>query len=454
MSRTSASRHALPKKISYAEASRLARDADTQIRTSLVGRRDIPEEVLYYLAGDATPDVRREVAQNAGTPGQADLLLARDTDPTVRTDLATKLSCLAPDLEPDAQEKLYQLTEQSLMILAQDQLVRVREILSEAFCSLTNVPQGVIECLAREPELCVAGPVLRASPLLHDALLQEIIDSEPIRGALGAIAERDGLAAPLADAIFSAGDIEATTRLLANPSAQVREETLDLIAAAAEPVTAWHEPLVQRPSLSGRAVRRIAGFVATRFLEQLRRRADLDEETLQAITDIVAQRLDDDLLTAGAGDTAQAGDGDPDWAREEGVSGRAAPVDPDWASEDGDQETAAERALVLANAGTLDETTIADAMATGDRPLAVAGFALLTELPETVLSRTIAMRNAKGIVALAWKAGFSMRLAVRAQIQLAGIAPDQVVCAAKGEEYPMDRQELLWQLGFISGDPT
>lgn len=447
----SSARDALPENIGYADASRLARHADPKIRTSLAARRDVPEEVLYYLAGDTTPDVRREVAQNAGTPCQADLLLARDTDPSVRTDLATKLSRLAPDLDPDAQEKLYQLTEQSLMILAQDQLVRVREILSEAFCALPSAPRGVIECLARDPELSVAGPVLRTSPLLQDDLLQEIIDSEPIRGALGAIAERDGLAAPLADAIFFAGDVEATTRLLANPSAQVREETLDLIAAAAEPITAWHEPLVQRPNLSGRAVRRIAGFVATSFLDQLARRADLDEATLQAVTDIVAQRLDDDPPTAGAPPTDDD-DGDPDWAREDGASRRAVPVDPDWAAEDDDQETAAERAQALLTAGTLDETAIADALAAGDRALAVAGFALLTELPDSVLSRTIAMRNAKGIVALAWKAGFSMRFAVRAQIQLAGIAPDQVVRAAKGEQYPMDRKELLWQLGFLAGE--
>ncbi|MHA1572190.1 MAG: DUF2336 domain-containing protein, partial [Alphaproteobacteria bacterium] len=287
-------------------------------------------------------------------------------------------------------------------------------------------------------------------PLLHNDLLQEIIDSEPIRGALGAIAQRDGLAAPLADAIFAAGDIEATTRLLANPSAQVREETLDLIAAAAQPITAWHEPLVQRPNLSGRAVRCIAGFVATSFLEQLRERADLDDETLQAVTDIVARRLDDDAPTVEAG--AAGDDDDPDWAHEGPAPRRTESADPDWASEDGDQETATERAQAMADAGTLDETTIADALAAGDRTLAVAGFALLTELPESVLSRTIAMRNAKGIVALAWKAGFSMRFAVRAQIQLAAIAPDQVVRASGGEEYPMDRQELLWQLGFISGE--
>ncbi len=448
----SSARDALPLKIGYADARRLARDADPKIRTSLAARQDVPEEVLYYLAGDTTPDVRREVAQNAATPCQADLLLARDSDPAVRTDLATKLSRLAPDLDPDAQEKLYQLTEQSLLVLAQDQLVRVREILSAAFCALPHAPRGVIECLARDPELSVAGPVLRTSPLLQDDLLQEIIDSEPIRGALGAIAQRDGLAAPLADAIFFAGDVEATTRLLANPSAQVREETLDLIAAAAEPVTAWHEPLVQRPNLSGRAVRCIAGFVATSFLDQLARRTDLDEATLQAVTDIVAQRLADDPPPTASKTPTDDDDSDPDWAREDGASRRAVPVDPDWAAADDDGETAAERAEAMLAAGTLDETAIADALAAGDRGLAVAGFALMTELPESVLSRTIAMRNTKGIVALAWKAGFSMRFAVRAQIQLAGIAPDQVVRAAKGEQYPMDRQELLWQLGFVAGE--
>lgn len=429
----------LPQKIDYDDASRLARDADSRIRSSLAARRDIPEEVLYYLADDEVSDVRRELAQNEGTPRQADVFLARDAEPSVRTDLATKLTRLAPGLDAHEQERLYHLTEQALMILARDQVVRVREILSETLGSLATAPQGVIECLARDPVLSVAGPVLRASPLLNDDLLQEIIDSEPIQGALAAIAERDSLPEPLADAIFSAGDIDATARLLANSSAQIREETLDLIAEAAEPVPDWHEPLVQRPRLSGKAVRHVAGYVATRFLSRLQQRADLDEETLEAVAEIVARRLDAPVA-------------DPDWAEAEPAPRRGGPVDPDWAAENDDQETAADRAQAMLDDGTLDESAVADALAEGDRAFAIAAFALKTELPESVLSRTIAMRNAKGIVALSWKAGFSMRFAVRAQIQLAGIAPDNAVRATTGDEYPMDRQELQWQLGFVAGE--
>jgi len=418
---------ALPSNIGYDDASRLARDADPRIRSSLAARRDIPEEVLYYLADDE------------GTPRQADVFLARDADPSVRTELATKLTRLAPGLDPEEQEKLYRLTEQALLILAQDQVVRVREILSETLGALDTAPREVIECLARDPVLSVAGPVLRASPLLHDDLLREIIESEPIQGALAAIAERDSLAAPVADAIFSAGDIAATARLLANPSAQIREETLDMIAAAAEPVPEWHEPLVRRPHLSGTAVRHIAGFVATRFLDRLQRRDDLDDTTLEAVAQIVARRLD-------------AAPDDPEDARPGPAARRGGPVDPDWAAEAEGQETATERAAALLQAGVIDEFTIVDTLAAGDRALAIAAFALKTELPEAVLSRTIAMRNAKGIVALAWKAGFSMRFAVRAQIQLAGIAPDNVLRPTTADEYPMDRQELLWQLGFVSGE--
>ncbi len=439
----------LPDEISYTEAGRLARHGDSQIRSSLAGRPDIPEEVLYFLAEDEASDVRREVAQNDRAPRHADLLLASDSDPSVRTDLATKLCRLVPGLDPETQEKLYQLTEQSLLILAWDQLLRVREILSEALCSVASAPQTVIECLARDATLSVAAPVLRSSPLLNDDLLLEIINSGPIRGALGAIADRDGLKAPLADAIFSAGDTAATARLLANPSAQIREETLDMIVAAAPPIPDWHDPLVRRPRLSGRVVRHIAGFVAANLLESLQRRTDLDQETLDEIAEIVEQRLDEPAPER----TVDAPvDGDPDWADRDPVSRRRAPVDPDWADEDAVQETAADRAQAMLKAGTLDESALADALAEGDRAFAIAAFAVKVELPESVLSRTIAMRNGKGIVALSWKAGFSMRFAVRAQIQLAGIAPDETVRPTDSGEYPMDRQELLWQLGFISGE--
>ncbi|WP_369127350.1 DUF2336 domain-containing protein, partial [Acinetobacter johnsonii] len=66
--------------------------------------------------------------------------------------------------------------------------------------------------------------------------------------------------------------------MLANPDASIREKTLDELAAQAEKVQSWHEPIALRTDLSKRAIWRIASFVASSLIEQLVARYGLDEE--------------------------------------------------------------------------------------------------------------------------------------------------------------------------------
>ena len=62
--------------------------------------------------------MRREIVANKATPRQADVLLAGDTDDQVRCDLALKIARLLPDLKPDEQTRVRELTLQALEILA------------------------------------------------------------------------------------------------------------------------------------------------------------------------------------------------------------------------------------------------------------------------------------------------------------------------------------------------
>ena len=119
--------------------------------------------------------VRREVAVNTGTPRQADLLLASDTDPQVRSALAHKIARLVPEMSLDQVGQIERLTLDVLETLARDQTAEVRRILSETLKDLGHAPPSVINRLARDVELCVAGPVLRCSPILTDDDLLEII---------------------------------------------------------------------------------------------------------------------------------------------------------------------------------------------------------------------------------------------------------------------------------------
>ena len=60
-------------------------------------------------------------------------------------------------------------------------------------------------------------------------------------------------------------------------------------------------------------------------------------------------------------------------------------------------------------------------------------------------------RSAKGVVALVWHCGFTMRLASQLQMRVAGIPPQQVLRARNGVEFPITETDMKWQIEFIEG---
>lgn len=424
----------LPAKISYDDAKRLAYDDDARVRRSLAARDDVRPEILYFLAEDPVAEVRREIAVNTRAPCHADLLLARDEDSAVRLELAAKIARLTPGLLPHLRSDLYRVTVQALEVLARDQVVRVRELLAEALKEAVDAPVDVVNILARDEEVSVCAPVLRYSPVLTDADLLEVIRSMPVQGALSAISHRDGLGHDVADAIVASGDVTAVADLLGNDSAQIREATLDKIIDGAVEVPPWHAPLVRRPRLPVGAAARLARFVAHSLLHELQNRADLDRKTVKALAEVVHRRLareeTDDAPTVAA----------------RGLR-RGDKFDPEWASDD--RESAADRVRGLLAAGKLDEAAVAQALAAGERPFVTAAIAALAGVPAKAIARVVSMQDAKGMLALAWKAGLSVGLATRLQQQLAGVAPASVV-GAGAKRYPLSDDELEWQLEIIT----
>lgn len=402
----------LPYELSY-ERARDALGADEAQRLELAERKDAKPEILYYLAGDPLPEVRRRVAGNAATPRQADRLLVDDPDTEVRCALARKIARLLPDLPDDTAEKLRELTIEVLEALARDQLPRVRAIIAEEICRSRRVPEHIVQALARDVEAMVAAPVLQYSPLLSDDDLKEIIASGCAQGALEAIARREGVNEGVSDAIVATVDVPAIAALLANPNAQIREETLDRLVEDAESITAWHRPLVMRPGLSVRALRRIATFVAVSLLDTLAERHDLDKATMDEIRLRVRTRIE----------SSDSVDGEPD-ARE-----RA--------------RAEIERAVA---AGELDDSYVADAAEAGDGALVCEALAYLTTVPLETVERVVASHVAKAVTALAWAAGLSMRAAVKIQVGVARLPPAEVLHAKHGTEYPVGPEEMGWHL--------
>lgn len=411
----------------YEKAKSIASAGDKTARRKLAGRDDVPPEVLYFLAEDPEPEVRRAIAVNLATPMQADLLLAGDVDEEVRYGLAGKIARLVPGLTEKAQERLADQTIEIIETLARDELPRIRIILAEALAEVTGAPppevRRIVRRLAADEILDVAAPVLERSVLLSDEDLLEIINGGPPRGALSSIARRVSVAESIADVIAAGDDREAIAELLANPSAQIREETLDSIVDRATDIESWHAPLVRRPKLSPSSAQRIAAFVADTLLEALRRREDLDSETASAVEKAVHRRLENAA-------TEQSGPAGGGGAEEE------RPID---------------KAARLNATDQLDETLVAQSVASGDRRFVNAALAVLADLPLDIVREIVASESAKAVTALTWKAGLSMRFAVELQMRHAGIQPKSLLYARDGFDFPLSEEDMTWQIEFFGG---
>ena len=150
-------------KVTYEQARDLLDHPEVTVRRALAERTDLEPEILFFLARDSDTVVRRSIAANAMTPDKASLLLAADDDADVRSDLADRLGKLLPGLSGIDQEKAWRTIHQVLILLARDQLPRVRRALSEALKSVPNAPHDVVFTLATDTEATVATPVLEFS---------------------------------------------------------------------------------------------------------------------------------------------------------------------------------------------------------------------------------------------------------------------------------------------------
>ena len=403
----------MPATLSRADTLRILEERNNEAREELAARGDAAPEVLFFLASEGSIKARRAIARNAATPAHANRLLAEDSDVEVREELARKIGRLIPNLPPDASEKMRALTIETLERLAQDQLPRVRRILAEEIKALDCIPKRVIDRLARDVDE-VAAPILEYSPLLSDADLVEIISSAQARFTLTAIAARKPLSVNVSDAIATALDVPAVAALLANSTAQIREQTLEKIIDHGSRITEWHLPLVLRNDLSQRAIRRIAGFVSAALLDKLCAREGLDQETRSVLAKRVRTRIDE-----------------PD----EEKTDPAAQAQNDVA--------------LLHKEGRLDDFAVERAAEAGKREFVIAALALLTRTPVETVRRIIQSGTAKPAVALVWHAKLSMRVAFKVQTLVMRLKGGELLPARDGVDFPLTEDEMLWHLNYF-----
>lgn len=404
----------------YEKAKNLAASQDLAERRRLAEDHLTPPEILFFLAEDGDHGIREAVAANTATPRHADQFLAKDESEDVRSIVARKVASVAPNLSSERRDSIRKLTIEVLETLAQDQVDRVRAVLADAVKDLPDAPpelvSRVIEVLARDTALSVSGPILEHSPLLADELLVEIIQNEPVAGALSAISRRQTVSERVSDAVISAKDDAAIADLLGNDSAQIREETLDELIDAVPDRPVLHRPLVTRPKLLGRHAISLAKFVGYALVAELSKRADLGAETSAHLASEIEKRLTEN----------------PALAESDGIL------------------TGRDRARQMYESGTLTEDAVLEAVSEGKRPFVLAAFELITGLSEDAVHSLASSINPKAVVALVWKAGYSMEFAVQLQLRLANIPPEKALKPTEDGHFPLSEDQLSWQIELVS----
>jgi uncharacterized protein (DUF2336 family) len=239
-----------------------------------------------------------------------------------------------------------------------------------------------------------------------------------------AVAKRPGIGTTVSDAIVGAAEPAAIRALLCNQTAQIREATLDALAAQSEQYADWQEPLIHRPHLSPRAQRMLSEIVTGHLLETLAARGDLDPKVGQTLRSALARN----------GHTTAR---EP--SRQSGDVPRIV-IDP---------RIALDEAEALLKTGGLDDYTILEALRINKIDTAKAMLAAKAGVTAPIVERACTLRSARAIVSLAWQAELSAQTSVILQTMLANLAPDQVLQPTKTAGFPLSEEEMRWQLAFL-----
>lgn len=399
----------------YAQARDVARSGSKESRLDLASNEGTHKEILYYMAEhDPDPAVRRAVASNVSTPLHVSAVLAKDSDIDVRLALGERLCALLPDLNEDETSQIYAYAVQALATLALDEVIKIRKALASALKDHAHAPPKVAGQLARDIEREVSEPILRFCTVLSDQDLIDILKKHPQSWAVQAIASRETVSEPVSEAVIDTDDVESGKMLLKNEGAQISHHTIEAIIEKSREYEDWQAPLALNKNLPSDMARELAEFAGESVRELLEQRVDFDDDVKVSIIRTFKRRLN--FADEGARD------------------------------KDADAATRVKR---FADEENLTEEVIIDALGMRDNAFVFAALAHLAKTPEDSVRRVFSLQTAKPIVALCWKAGLSMRLALQLQKEVGHVQPKELLYPREGESYPLDEEELLWQLDFV-----
>jgi len=400
--------------VRYDREKEMAKTGSKKKRLTLAKNCKTHKEILYYLAEkDPDPMIRKAVAQNEEMPVQASPILAGDVSEDVRLALARRLVDLLPGLSGEKHSQLYAFAVQSLGTLALDEVLKIRVALSSTLKDHAHTPPKIAGQLARDVEREVSEPILRFCAALSDDDLLDIIKDHPASWAMQAIAGRSSVSENISEAVIKTKDVPGGSVLIGNEGAKITESLLHTIVEMAKKFPEWQKPMATRSKMPVSIVKDLAEFVDASVRDLLLQRSDFDEQMSEEIAAIFRRRVD--------------------YATQEDDGG----------------EGVEERLNRIVDEGRLNEETISDALAMRDKAFVNAAIARIVGIDTDGVVKVFEMKSPKAIVALAWKAGLSMRLALQLQKEIGHIQPRELLYPKDGTDYPMSDDDLHWQLEFL-----
>src|SRR4051794_13695508 len=150
-------------------------------------------------------------------PGLDDIV--KNGDPRRRADAARKISELFFQGAAQFRPAHVDLFDGILTGLVPHTEIAARADLAERLSLIGNAPTALVNQLAREDEISIAGPLLRRSPVIVESALVEIARMKG-QGHLLAISERPALPAGVTDVIVRRGDRDVVRRVAGNDGAR------------------------------------------------------------------------------------------------------------------------------------------------------------------------------------------------------------------------------------------
>ena len=163
---------------------------------------------------------------------------------------------------------------------------RARMELSWEVAPVANAPHNVIQRLARDDDIDVAGPVLAQSPRLTDPNLVEIAASKG-QTHLSKIAERAELSPVVTDVLVDRGDRDVVAKVAVNSGARLSKTGMSMLAMRASGDEQLTEAMTQRPDISPALFKRLLNHATEEARQRLLARSGPDGR--EAINRVLAQ---------------------------------------------------------------------------------------------------------------------------------------------------------------------